>query len=878
MPTGAPTTGAPAPIDPATGQPVTGVAATQPAATIPANQLPTWTQWQQAFQGLGAGPEQIAMIGATPLTENQLALTYMSIAQQLQELAGTGQTPGTDPANPNAPVDPTQPQNPQQPGTGASAWTPEIEQAFAALGLKPEELAMLKQKADAEGADMATLSSWYEELAAVKNGQNPGATGENTPPGKPAQWTPEIEQQLKDLGAPQPVIDSYKQAAAQTTEEGLQQGIASLAERKAAFDKSGKADDLKKLGVTEEQMWQNFILPVKQPTAGEIDEQITSLKWQGFDPLGGVASVLPGPVGSMASTAGKYGGQALLQALPFVGIYEAIRGKSIHTDQPISLTDPGDLALLGLSVAGTYGAIRGMRHIANTMQAIGKAGQGMSEARAVAGLAAETGAVGQAQLGVLSSTGGKVNWLKMLNPFNGQYRQEVASLGMIENASKFVRANESEILAKGAQGELMLSSFRGMVRDVLTGQVTAQTSKGVFGTPWSFLTGFMPRAGKSAPQAGSYLPAGIADVSVKSRGLLGMGGAGSTGMLSRVSSGGAAGAGAADGVLGTMTLSHTLRPGNGAAAFEAILAAAGDRLGYDALEMRKYVGAGGKLTTMSEPLKRLEWLLGDGQRHGELIDLAKQLAKTSDASVATFASDLSGAAASMYSPGAIPGIRRGAHNYLQDAATAVERQRVIDPSTGDVVAHGNALMDNIAPALGGYRGGAGTSAAAAASTAATGGAHVPAGAPVPTPTVPTVPTAPGTAAGGATTATLGMPHPTGTASTGSAAPVAAAPLPTGPSPAAGAPGPRINPEADELIDSAESVAAQAAAYGVDMSHLTDPAVHSAVRAQPTRLEAQAVLELEEVLVARGRAAIVDAGRTLYSNPLERMEMYAKYLN
>lgn len=131
---------------------------------------------------------------------------------------------------------------------------------------------------------MPTLSTWYEEVAAIKSGQSPaGADGEMTPQGKPAQWTPEIEAQLTELGAPASVIEMYKASAlgdpasgvAGTTEEGLQQAIASLAERKEAFDKTGKADELKKLGVTDEQMWQSFILPVEPQTKGQIQEQIT---------------------------------------------------------------------------------------------------------------------------------------------------------------------------------------------------------------------------------------------------------------------------------------------------------------------------------------------------------------------------------------------------------------------------------------------------------------------------------------------------------------------------------------------------------------------------------------------------------------------------
>lgn len=208
-----------------------------------------------------------------------------------------------------------------------------------------------------------------------------------------------------------------------------------------------------------------------------------------------MAAAIPG-VGPIASQAGKYAGQGLIQALPFAGLVEAARGKSFHTDQPISLTDPGDLGMLAISAAGTYAAIRGMRHLGGAMKAINQAGDGMVAARTIAGLTGEAGAA-QVKLGALG--GGGVNWMKMLNPMNGQYRQEIASLGMVENASKFALENESAIRASAPQGDQALGAFRGMVTDVLTGSVKAETTKGIFGTPWKFLDWHSSPQWKSRP-------------------------------------------------------------------------------------------------------------------------------------------------------------------------------------------------------------------------------------------------------------------------------------------------------------------------------------------------------------------------------------------
>lgn len=136
---------APATVDPAAA-----------ATGAPANTLSTWPQWEQAFQGLGAGPEQIAMIGSSPLTEDKLALTYISIAQQLQELGqpqnpgqspdatdpnqGVGQTPDGQPVDPTKPTDPANPTDPTDPGQGTpgkSAWSDEIAGTFSASGPNP---------------------------------------------------------------------------------------------------------------------------------------------------------------------------------------------------------------------------------------------------------------------------------------------------------------------------------------------------------------------------------------------------------------------------------------------------------------------------------------------------------------------------------------------------------------------------------------------------------------------------------------------------------------------------------------------------------------------------------------------------------------------
>lgn len=141
-------------------------------------------------------------------------------------------------------------------------------------------------------------------------------------------------------------------------------------------------------------------------------------------------------------------------------------------------------------------------------------------------------------------------------------------------------------------------------------------------------------------------------------------------------------AAATDGVLGTMTLSHTLRPGDGAAAWEAILSAGGERLSHDAVALRGMLGTDGKFASATEPLERLQWLQGATRTPEDLLGVANTLAQQSDSSIATFATDLSGFGASHFSPGAIPGVRRGAHNYLQDAATAVERRGTFDPNTG----------------------------------------------------------------------------------------------------------------------------------------------------------------------------------------------------
>jgi hypothetical protein len=142
-----------------------------PAAAGPASSLSTWPQWTQALTDLGLDAANIARIGEQQVTNEQLAAIYMSIRDELKAQQQLPPAPGSGPGT----TTPT-------PGA-TGGWNPLWEQKFLALGVPANEVAQIKQIAMQQGADDARLQQLYDQIAAnlAQQKQQGAPTDPNAP-------------------------------------------------------------------------------------------------------------------------------------------------------------------------------------------------------------------------------------------------------------------------------------------------------------------------------------------------------------------------------------------------------------------------------------------------------------------------------------------------------------------------------------------------------------------------------------------------------------------------------------------------------------------------------------------------------------------------
>ena len=478
---GTPIDGPPAPmpvpgaggVDPSTGTPVDS--GTAPKATSPANTLPEWSTWKREFEALGVDADHIAKLGAQPLTNEQLALVYVTIKRGL-EAAGAS-TPSSKP-------DATTP--------GAGGWSPEWEQRFTKLGLSAEQVAHLRDITTAQGADDATLQQLYDVIAqqmnagqAGKPGQTgipgqtgtpgqtdtPGQTGSGTVPVKPGDtttqtppvtppqgtpgWNADWEAKFRALGMPDSIVGMYASSGAPTS--GLQAAYDFAKQRFDTFNANGWFDKLTKEHVPADQIWQMILSP-KMPTESEIHAAYDAVHQQNMPNLQrklqlGI-SLLPG-------------GELVQYALG----HKLVSGKQIDRSSPMNI------AMAAASGLAAFAAFRGLKNIGAGWKAINALKGGTSEITKVGitmeqlGLHGQAAALNEAAEGAAQILTSKSSKFMSLVPFTKAH-QQVVGLGHLESAARAFNAGGAEaILAASPSGTLAVQTLGRTFEDLMRGNM-----------------------------------------------------------------------------------------------------------------------------------------------------------------------------------------------------------------------------------------------------------------------------------------------------------------------------------------------------------------------------------------------------------------------
>ncbi len=478
----------PAPID-TPNAPTTGT-----SATTPASQLATWPQWQQQFAALKLSNADIAKIGAANLTDQQLAQVYEKIYNTVVESGGT---PGTtsvsvDVASAWTPewdqkfaalgvpaaliaelkaqavatgaddaaiqkvydqlvADPT---GSKIAGTGTSAWDPEWDQKFAALGLPADFIAELKAQATASGADDATIQKVYDAVAAkVKDADSTNADSTNadsTTTG--AGWNATFEQQFRALGMPDDVISLYANSGAPAS--GLEKAYEHAKSRVDDFTNRGWMQKFTEAGVPASDMWQ-LILGPQVATDDECNKAVENARaskrsiWQTL-------------------------GQGLVSLFPGGRLVEYAIGREAVTGNKIDQKDPMQIGMALLSGVAAFAAIRGGRSVLAGISARNgnyAALNGVSTTLEKLGLP-KAGVAGMEQtaMGATQTWGWKQKLLAWI-PGTSLHR-EVVGLGHAEAAARAFNAGAAEKIFKNqTDGALKIAGLTQMFDDIKSGAV-----------------------------------------------------------------------------------------------------------------------------------------------------------------------------------------------------------------------------------------------------------------------------------------------------------------------------------------------------------------------------------------------------------------------
>ncbi|MCW2928161.1 MAG: hypothetical protein JWM86_2129, partial [Thermoleophilia bacterium] len=427
---------------------------TQPSGPAggPASMLATWPQWQQQFTQLGVSPEEVAKLGAAPLSDAQLAKVYEQVYTDVVKAGGTpGQPISTVPA---------------------STWSPAWEQRFAALGLPAAFITELRAEAERTGADDAQLGKVYQQLVqSTQQGGAPTKPGAGTPgpqgpqgPGKPGAgqqpqasgpgWNPQVEQAFRGLGMPDEVIALYAQSGAPLT--GLEAAYKHAAGRVEDFTKRGwmkKFDDAK---VPALQKWTAIL--GDQPAKDADLEKILAAHKKG------------------QQTIWQKGGQLATSLVPGGRLAQFLWGKEVVSGEKIDRTSPMEIGMAALSGLALFATIRGAKTIGTGWTA--RSG-GYLELNSVNGTLGKLGlpatgaaSMEQAAMGATQTWGLKQKLISLIP--GTQLHKEVVGLGHAEAAARAFNNGGAASLLKAPDGKLQLATLSKVFDDIKTGTTRIQ--------------------------------------------------------------------------------------------------------------------------------------------------------------------------------------------------------------------------------------------------------------------------------------------------------------------------------------------------------------------------------------------------------------------
>lgn len=409
--------GTPAPIKPSLpvapglpGQAAPTVNQGSATTTETAASRPRWSEWQAEFTKLGLPEKLIATIGASSMSDEELADLYVEAEAKLQGATPTSGTNGTAGST-----------------SSEAGWNDSWEQRFAKLGLNAEELALVRQEAVARGSNEQQLGQLYEDLA--RQMATTGAAGTDAAGGS----VEDVLAKHAKAGVPQEILQFYGQQAA--SPGGLDAALTTLEERVAKLEERGWKAKFEKAGLPPTMLWETAIGTDKKtgqpggplPTDGELQQQLTTIQrseaGMGRNVLEMGVSLIPG-----------------VQAAQRVfGARNTITDSDMVTEGKIGMLNNGLAVASGVALGAVL--LNKGRGLSTLRQGIAAAKGGYAElaAASVKGLAADSTAAKLAA----KSAGGELSFGKAL--FNRQLRRDVSGLAHVETAAKQFNANGSKL-------------------------------------------------------------------------------------------------------------------------------------------------------------------------------------------------------------------------------------------------------------------------------------------------------------------------------------------------------------------------------------------------------------------------------------------------
>ena len=432
----APSPTAPAAL-PSTPAPISATAST--ATTEAASTRANWPTWQAEFSRLGVSAEDIARIGALPLSNAQLAGVYEQVFLGVQQ-QGAGTTTTS-----SSPVDQT------GAPSKAGGWDASWDAKFLALGMPKDQVAELAARAKSTGATTKDIEGVYQQ-AVQQVGGTPNTPGQ-TDPGQGPGWSPEWEAKFTQLGMPADIVGVYASSGA--TAAGLEAAFNTATEKRDDFQARGWLDKFTKAGVPPSEMWNAILVEPKLE-----DKQLQAIV-------------------DAAKTGHMNGWQRALQAgvtfFPGGELVQYALGRKVVSGKEIDRGNLMNIGFAALSGLALFTSIKGVSNLARGFKAIGG---GMSELT-------KTGIATQGlQVAQDTALGATRNWgfkEKLLSTIPGtRMHRLVVGAGHVEAAAGAFNGGGLAKILKQDDGAFLANQLGSMFDDIKTGRTLVRGSSNAY--------------------------------------------------------------------------------------------------------------------------------------------------------------------------------------------------------------------------------------------------------------------------------------------------------------------------------------------------------------------------------------------------------------